>query len=86
MLYLCVIPDKYVCVVVTYGGLTIGVKIPLDSPFVICVVIYCGPLAHVRRNSYAYSVVVVRLFLFVIEYFVYGELLGVFEHVVGRRG
>ena len=29
---------------------------------------------------------VVRLFLFVIEYFVYGELSGVFKHVVGGGG
>ena len=29
---------------VTYGGLAVGVKIPLGSPFVICVVICCGSI------------------------------------------
>ena len=32
---------------VTCVGFTVGVKVPLSSPFVVCVVSCCGPLTQV---------------------------------------
>ena len=47
VLSFCVILDEQFCVVVAYIGFTIGVKVSLGSPFIICVVICCGPLTQV---------------------------------------
>ena len=47
VLFFRVILDKQFCVVVAYIGFTVGVKVPLGSPFIICVVVCCGPLTQV---------------------------------------